>query len=272
MDYPKLLEALLESEPAQKVAQTGQLWQQWQAGGWRDGEGTSALPQSVTVPGRPERLALVASRDLPRRKPTTPEGRAILLHSLVHIEFNAINLALDAAYRFRTLPAAYLADWLQVAAEEAYHFSLLNSHLNHLGYRYGDYPAHNGLWEMALKTADSPLARMALVPRTLEARGLDVTPTIQTKLRDNGDANAALLLEIIFRDEIGHVAIGNRWFNYLCQQQGLEPTATFLQLFEQYGVSPPRPPFAREARYQAGFSAAELDYLEFGGATTVIKG
>ncbi len=266
--YTAVQAALLECDPAVKVAQAQQLWQQWQRGEWltnaaESGGDAVEPPKPLENPGRPLQPELVAPRDLSRRKPTTPEGRAILIHSLVHIEFNAINLALDAAYRFRGLPDRFYGDWLRVAAEEGYHFALLETHLHWLGYRYGDYVAHNGLWEMALKTADDPLARMALVPRTLEARGLDATPTIQAKLRANSDPHAARLLEIIFADEIGHVAIGDYWFRTLCQQRGIaDPIAHYLTLLAAYGVSPPRPPFQGAARQQAGFSDTEINRWE----------
>lgn len=263
--YSAVEAALLECNPAAKVAQAQQLWRQWQRGEWltkgaaEEGSDSVEPPQPLQHPGRPLQPELVAPRDLSRRKPTTPEGRAVLIHSIVHIEFNAINLALDAAYRFRGLPDRFYGDWLRVAAEEGYHFALLESHLQWLGYRYGDFVAHNGLWEMALKTAADPLARMALVPRTLEARGLDVTPAIQAKLRAHGDPHAAQLLEIIFADEIGHVALGDYWFRTLCQQRTItDPAAHYRVLLAAHGVSLPRPPFQQPARQQAGFSAVEL--------------
>jgi uncharacterized ferritin-like protein (DUF455 family) len=196
----------------------------------------------------------------------TPEGHAALIHSIAHIEFNAINLALDAVYRFRDMPDAYYDDWLRVADEEAYHFQLMRDHLRSLGYDYGDFDAHNGLWEMAVKTAHDPLVRMALVPRVLEARGLDVTPGIMKKLADRGDEAAVAILEIIFRDEVGHVEIGSRWFRYLCEQRNVEPEATFRGLFEEYMGAPvkgrAKSGLHRDARLAAGFSENELDYLE----------
>ncbi|MEJ2654165.1 MAG: ferritin-like domain-containing protein [Acidihalobacter sp.] len=149
---------------------------------------------------------------MPRRGLGTREGRAALVHAVAHIEFNAINLALDAVYRFRSLPRAYYDDWLRVADEEARHFMLLADRLTDFGMRYGDLPAHNGLWEMAVKTADDWLLRMALVPRVLEARGLDVTPGMIERLRQAGDMETVAALEVILREEVGHVAIGSRWF------------------------------------------------------------
>lgn len=219
------------------------------------------LTPSVAIPGRPVKPLLVAPLDLPKRSMRTIEGRAALIHALAHIEFNAINLALDAIWRFADMPKSYYRDWLKVAAEEAYHFSMLNAHLQVLGYRYGDFAGHNSLWEMVDRTKADVLARMALVPRTLEARGLDATPALRDKLAQAGDMAAAEILTIILRDEIGHVAIGNHWFNWLCAQRNLEPIATFEALRNQYAAPKLRPPFNLEARRQAGFSEAELTLL-----------
>lgn len=219
-------------------------------------------PQAIGDPGRPERPRLVAPRDLPRRGPGSKEGRARLLHALAHIEFNAINLAWDAVYRFRHMPRAFYSDWARVAHEEALHFRLLCGRLDSLGYVYGDFDAHNGLWEMACKTAHDPLVRMALVPRVLEARGLDVTPGILEKLRQTGDTAAVKVLEIILRDEIGHVEIGSRWFRYLCEKRGVDPEKTFARLLNEYMQGQVRRPFHYEARRKAGFNELEMQYLE----------
>ena len=257
--FEPLLAALREADPARKVAQAGALHQAWCSGEFVAQEG--GVPESLPVPGRPERPLLVAPQEVSRRNPRSRTGHAALLHALAHIEFNAINLALDAAYRFRVLPQAYYGDWLQVAAEEARHFSLLRVHLQSLGYDYGDFLAHDGLWEMAVKTAHDALVRMALVPRVLEARGLDATPAIRAKLLGIGDARAAAILDVIERDEVGHVAIGNRWYFHLCAARGLEPLATFRQLIDQYDAPPLRPPFNWTARSQAGFRADELAWM-----------
>jgi uncharacterized ferritin-like protein (DUF455 family) len=219
-------------------------------------------PLSVDTPGRPSRPRLVPPRDLPQRKPGSREGRATLLHALAHIEFNAINLAWDAVYRFRDMPAAFYTDWARVAGEEALHFRLLCDCLQELGYAYGDFDAHDGLWEMACKTAHDPLVRMALVPRVLEARGLDVTPGILHKLRKTGEVRAVQALEIILRDEIGHVEIGTRWFRYLCAQRDLPPEATFVQLLQEYMHGQVKRPFHYEARERAGFNQLEMQHLE----------
>ena len=213
------------------------------------------------LPGRPPRPRLVAPSDVPRRSPFTPEGRAALLHSVAHIEFNAINLALDAVWRFAGMPEAFYRDWLRVAAEEALHFSLLRAHLQTLGHDYGDFDAHDGLWRMTEATAGDIVARMALVPRTLEARGLDATPPIQAKLLKAGDLAAVAILDVILRDEIGHVAIGNRWYGWLCRRDGLDAEGLYPELVARYAAPRLRGPFNLEARRAAGFSEGELHAL-----------
>ena len=253
---------LQQAEPDQKRSCVAELVEAWH-GNVLDTE--TAPLEPIGQPGRPARPFLVAPRELPRRKLTSPEGHAALIHSICHIEFNAINLALDAVYRFRGLPAEYYTDWLRVAKEEAYHFGLLRDHLRSLGHDYGDFDAHNGLWEMAVDTAHDPMIRMALVPRVLEARGLDVTPGIMHKLAEIGDEQAVEILKIIQRDEVGHVEIGTRWFRYLCEQRKLEPEQTFQDLLSQYMKGNITGPLDREARRQAGFTEAELDYLEGAG-------
>jgi len=185
-----------------------------------------------------------------------------LVHAVAHIEFNAINLALDAVYRFRGMPGEYYADWLSVAADEARHFALLRDRLEDLDARYGDLPAHNGLWEMAEKTADSCLVRMALVPRVLEARGLDVTPGMIERLESAGDSDTAAVLQVILREEVRHVAIGTRWFRYCCDRQGVDPETTFLTLLRAHYGGSVHGPFNTQARYEAGFSKQEMQALE----------
>ncbi len=219
-------------------------------------------PVAIGAPGRPVKPRLVPPRQLPRRRLGSVEGRASLLHALAHIEFNAINLAWDAVYRFRAMPDEFYHDWAGVAFEEAYHFHLLCERLESLGHGYGDFDAHDGLWEMACRTAHDPMVRMALVPRVLEARGLDVTPGIMQRLKDAGDGTSVEILQIILRDEIGHVKIGTRWFRYLCHERKLEPQATFVQLLQEYMKGQVKKPFHYRAREQAGFNAAEMEYLE----------
>ncbi len=214
-----------------------------------------------SIPGIPAKPILVPPLDLPKRSMRTVVGRAALIHALAHIEFNAINLALDAIWRFDNMPDNYYRDWLKVASEEAYHFSLLNAHLQTFGYTYGDFAGHNSLWEMVDRTKNDVLARMALVPRTMEARGLDASPSLRNKFAQVDDLKMAEILDIILRDEIGHVAIGNVWFNWLCTQRKLEPIATFAALCVEYSAPKLKPPFNLEARRQAGFSEAELALL-----------
>jgi uncharacterized ferritin-like protein (DUF455 family) len=221
----------------------------------------AALPEPAGLPGRPARPLLVSPAHVPRRSLHTPQGRAALLHAVAHIEFNAINLALDAIWRFAGMPADYYRDWALVAAEEALHFSLLSEHLASLGHAYGDFDAHDGLWTMVEKTKHDITARMALVPRTLEARGLDATPPMQAKLAQAGDQRAVEILGVILRDEVGHVAIGNRWYRWLCARDGLDPIAHFEQLLVTHHAPRPKPPFNLDARRRAGFDADELAQL-----------
>ncbi|MBF0254947.1 MAG: ferritin-like domain-containing protein, partial [Gammaproteobacteria bacterium] len=217
--------ALLLTDAEAKCQAANALRQDWQAGK------LDLVPielADVAEAGRPEQTRQVQPRHLAKRGIQSPEGRAALIHAITHIEFSAINLALDAVFRFRQLPSDYYADWLQVAAEEAEHFSLLRQRLRELGYDYGDFPVHLGLWQAAMATRADPLARMALVPRLLEARGLDVTPGMMERLRQVKDEATVAILQVILRDEIGHVAAGTRWFHYLCQERGLEPEAAYF--------------------------------------------
>ena len=224
-------------------------------------ETPAAITNTKAVPGRPAKPILVSPLDLPKRSMRTLEGRAALIHALAHIEFNAINLALDAIWRFENMPEKYYRDWLKVAAEEAYHFSLLNAHLQSLGYEYGSFSGHNSLWEMVDRTKNDVLARMALVPRTMEARGLDASPQLRNKFSQVDDLAMAKILDIILHDEIGHVAIGNIWFNWLCNERKLEPVASFERLCVEYCAPKLKPPFNMDARRKAGFSETELALL-----------
>ena len=221
----------------------------------------AAFDAPAELPGRPARPRLVPAREVPSRSVFTTEGRAATLHAIAHIEFNAINLALDAAWRFTGMPQAFYRDWLRVASEEALHFTLLREHLQGLGFDYGDFDAHDGLWTMTARTAHDVLARMALVPRTLEARGLDATPPLQAKFARAGDQRAVEILATILRDEVGHVAIGNHWFRWLCARDGLDPVAHDALLTARHAAPKLRPPFNLEARRAAGFSDEELARL-----------
>lgn len=257
----RALEVLCLADPQQKASAAQALWQAVREGRARL-DAQQALSPSAPLPGRPQRPRLVPTDQVPRRSPFTLEGRAALLHAIAHIEFNAINLALDAVWRFSGMPDAFYEDWLRVAAEEALHFSLLREHLQSLQHDYGDFDAHDGLWAMTDKTKHDLTARMALVPRTLEARGLDATPPIQAKLAKAGDARAVEILDLILRDEIGHVAVGNRWYAWCCAREGLDPVAHYRTLVERYAAPRLKPPYNRPARLAAGFSEAELAALQ----------
>jgi uncharacterized ferritin-like protein (DUF455 family) len=256
------LDALCLREPAAKVAAVHDLWSRIATLALHTD--TPLTPLAHTVPGRPDRPPLRSAKAVPTRSVFTPQGMAAMVHAVCHIEFNAINLALDAVWRFAGMPTAYYLDWLRVAHEEATHFGLLQAHLQAHGHAYGDFDAHDGLWAMCEKTAADVLARMALVPRTLEARGLDATPLIQAKLQraHTPEALAVVdILDIILRDEVGHVAIGNHWYRWLCAQRGLDPEAHYPSLVAQYDAPHLKPPFNDAARLQAGFSAQELAAL-----------
>ena len=214
------------------------------------------------MPGRPAKPALVHPRDLPRRGLGSVQGRAAFVHAIAHIELNAIDLAWDAVYRFRGLPSALYADWVQVAHDESRHFVLLRNRMREFGHDYGDFDAHNGLWEMTEKTAHDGLARMALVPRVLEARGLDVTPGMIVKLRELGDEATVAILDLILQEEVAHVAAGSRWFRWYCEQRGVEPRARFRELLKEYAGGYLHGPFNIEARLLAGFDEDELAALE----------
>ena len=259
----RALDILRLRDPVEKASQARRLMEH---GGDHGLDPSETLPEPADIPGRPARPRLVSPKEVPARSPFTPEGRAALLHSIAHIEFNAINLALDAVWRFPGMPGAYYLDWLRVAGEEALHFSLLREHLLTLGVDYGDFDAHDGLWLMTQATAGDITARMALVPRTLEARGLDATPPIQAKLRRAGDLRAVEILDVILRDEVGHVAIGNHWYRWLCGRDGLDAEALYPRLVEKYFAPRQRPPFNLDARRAAGFSEAELQALGMGGS------
>ncbi len=211
--------------------------------------------------GTPERPERVPSYRLPKRRMGAPEGHAALMHAFAHIEFNAINIAWDAVYRFNGMPVQFYADWARIAKEEAHHFQLINDYLKALGLDYGSFPAHDELWQMVEKTAHDVLVRMALVPRVLEARGLDVTPDIIKKFKHHGYGKAAEIMAIIYQDEIGHVRTGTHWFQFVCHRRRLEPVATFRQLLEEYAGDKIRQPFNEIARKKAGFSHKEMELL-----------
>ena len=263
----RALAAFCLTDPLQKAAAT--MAMQW------DQTAPDALDCELRIPykgqpGRPALPELVHPQQVPRRSPFTPEGHCALVHSIAHIEFNAINLALDAIWRFEGLPPAYYGDWLQVAQEEAKHFTMLRNHLLEQGHDYGDFVAHDGLWTMCENTRHDVTTRMALVPRTLEARGLDATPIIQAKLRKVGTARALAavdILDVILAEEVGHVAIGNRWYHWLCQREALEPTAFYAEVAARHAAPRLKPPFNLAARRLAGFTDLELAALPTGETT-----
>ncbi len=252
-------QALQECDPVKKAHNCQHLW-------------SVIVDQAITLkplkhagvpiqPGRPVKPELVPPGQVARRRLGSQEGRAALIHAIAHIEFNAINLALDATLRFPQMPAVFYRDWLSVAADEAKHFLLLAERLRQLGYQYGDFSAHNGLWEMAEKTAHDVLIRMALVPRVLEARGLDVTPGMIQRLQSVGDHDTVTILKIILHEEERHVEVGSHWFRYCCELRGMESDATFEALLEQYYQGQIKLPLNEPARRRALFSDSEIKML-----------
>lgn len=219
------------------------------------------ISEPTGLPGRPAQPELIPHHQIQQYSLLTNQGKAALVHSVAHIEFNAINLALDAVWRFAGMPDQFYLDWIRIAGEEALHFTLLRDHLVTLGYDYGSFPAHNNLWLMAEKTSADILARIGLVPRTLEARGLDVSPGVREKLIGAGDHRGAAIFNTILQDEIGHVLAGNYWYRWLCSERGLDPVRTYAELEQRYDPPPIRPPFNLSARRQAGFTEQEITCL-----------
>jgi uncharacterized ferritin-like protein (DUF455 family) len=257
--YDSALACLHISDPYEKASCAKLLYQYWCTG--KLNRAPSDAPEQIENPGRPSLPRLVSPRQVPKRGFNSRQGLNKLAHAIAHIEFNAINLALDAVYRFRGMPDDYYADWLRVAAEESSHFMMLAEYLQTNNAMYGDYNAHNGLWEMAVKTEHDVMVRMALVPRVLEARGLDVTPGMVAKLKKVGEQKLVDILEVIHKEEIGHVLIGTRWFNYECQQRGLSPQDVFTELLDKHVNGIIQGPFDEESRLQAGFTETEMHRL-----------
>lgn len=267
MSWSDVRAALAETDPQAKCLRVDRLWGKVESGVFvpvdpARSSASEAVRSGVPSVGRPDRPVLVHPSKLPRRGLGSAEGRIALIHAVAHIEFNAINLGLDAALRFAGMPDAYYRDWLSVAWDEARHFRLLEDRLHQLGAAYGDFPAHNGLWDMAEKTAHDVLVRMALVPRVLEARGLDVTPGMIERLRAVDDRATVACLETILDEEVRHVAVGSRWFRFCCEDRDVDPEPTFRQLLTDYFGGALRGPFNHPARREAGFSAQELEALE----------
>jgi len=243
-----------------KLKWTHLAWQQFERGElcFESSDSPMAIDQ-VRFPQRP---ILMSPRHMPKRSFNTAEGKTAFFHAIAHIEFIAISLAWDMLYRFRDMPENFYKDWLLVAEEEAQHFSMIREHLISRGIDYGDLPAHGGLWEHAQQTAEDLLARLAVVPRCMEARGLDATPVMIDKFKGIGDTKSAAILEKILNDEIGHVELGSKWFKFECERQTLAPDKHYIDLIKNYDMGKPKGPFNREMRIMAGFSEAELDWLE----------
>ena len=265
-EYPKTVteaacRVLRAPDPAAKAEFTRRFARAWTRGAI-DEIGAAVPP---CRPARPTRPELRGPGDMPRRRITAaPAGRIALLHALAHIELNAIDLAWDIIARFAASASdsrLFCSDWIGVAADEARHFVMLSDRLAALGADYGDLPAHDGLWEAAADTNGSLAARLAVVPLVLEARGLDVTPLMVDKLRRAGDDATAEILEIIHADEIGHVAVGRRWFDDYCHRAGREPAETFHELVRKHFKGSLKPPFNRESRDRAGLGPAYYEPL-----------
>lgn len=257
--YLLLYQAIQETDPISKCQLTDALFHHWKQDSATVQDAPIAL---IHEAGRPEQPELIDPKKVAKRSFNTEQGRLALIHSFAHIEFNAINLALDAAYRFRQLPHRFISDWLQVAYEEAKHFRLLNDCLISRGSHYGAWSAHGGLWHMAQQTSHSLVHRMAMVPRVMEARGLDVTPSMINKFVQFGDQEMADILKIIYQEEIGHVAIGNHWYHHACQAENIDPHTTFHQLIEHHLKGRLRGRFNMSARIEAGFEQHELEALQ----------
>ncbi len=213
-------------------------------------------PELPERPGRPARPELVPPKAVEKRSLHTLPGRIALLHALAHIELNAVDLALDIVARFATepVPHSFFDGWMQVAFEEAKHFGMVRARLRALGADYGDMPAHDGLWQAAHSTRNDLTARLAVVPLILEARGLDVTPSLQEKMRETGDIESAEVLKVIYEDEKGHVAIGAKWFRFLCARERKDPARTFQDLVRANFRGALKAPFNDLARAEAGLT------------------
>ncbi len=241
--------------PAEKVRLAYGTAQKWFSRGLSIRQETieTRMPNRPGRPGKPE---LKAARDMPKRAIGGRSGKIALLHSLAHIELNAVDLTWDMIGRFacEVLPRSYYDDWVQVGLEEAKHFSMLDTHLKDNGAYYGDLPAHDGLWQAAQDTGHSLIARLAIIPLVLEARGLDITPSMIEKAESLGDSATAKILHRIYTDEKRHVAFGAKWFRFLCDRHRLRPDRTFQDLVRKHFKGPLKPPFNDRARSEAGLT------------------
>ena len=213
-------------------------------------------PDLPERPGRPAKPVLVPPKATEKRSLHTLAGRVAMLHALAHIELNAVDLALDIVARFASepVPHSFFDGWMRVAFEEAKHFRMVRDRLRALGADYGDMPAHDGLWQAAHSTRNDLTARLAVVPLILEARGLDVTPSLQDKMRETGDIESADVLKVIYEDEKGHVAVGAKWFRFLCAREKKDPAATFKALVRANFRGALKAPFNDVARAEAGLT------------------
>ena len=254
------IEALRAGDLDRKIEVTRQTAFLWYNG--RLGIGGAVGEAPPDRPGRPAEPNLVPPKFLKKRSIRSERGRIALLHAIAHIELNAIDLAWDIVARFADpsansgsrMPRSFFDGWVRVALEEAKHFSLLRQRLNQLNSYYGALDAHDGLWEAAQNTGHDLTARLAVVPLILEARGLDITPSLLRQMEEVDDPESAAIFHIIYRDELGHVAVGAKWFRYLCLRQGLEPDSSFQQLVRKYFRGPLKPPFNDFARCRAGLT------------------
>ncbi|MCP3850874.1 MAG: ferritin-like domain-containing protein [Gammaproteobacteria bacterium] len=263
--YEEAKNCFLTNDPDEKLSLSMEIVGEWDAGllEWKESDlEQKEPPLQLNRPGKLDKPVLVEVSKVRNRGFKSIQQRASLIHALTHIELTAVNLSWDSVYRYRHMPKEYYDDWVQTAKEETQHFFLLRQSLRDMGYDYGDFPAHNELWQMAVDTADDLMARMAIVHRVLEARALDVVPFSVEKFRGIGDSKTADSLIIIANDEIGHVNSGSRWFRYECEKQQLEPDKMFFTLMKKYLKSTPKGPFNQDARLKAGFSRAEMQELE----------
>lgn len=262
--YQEAKNCFLTADPDEKMQLSLEIASDWDAGllQWNEGDAPLEPILQLNQPGRLEKPELVEAGKVKNRGFKSVQQRAALIHALAHIEMTAVNLSWDSIYRYRQLPGEYYDDWVKTAREETQHFYLLRQSLRDMGYDYGDFPAHNELWQMAVTTADDLMARMAIVHRVLEARALDVVPFSVEKFRAIGDKSTADSLIIIANDEIGHVNAGSRWFRYRCEQEQVDADKMFFGLIKKYLRSTPKGPFNREARLKAGFSTYEMQELE----------
>lgn len=255
-------QVLLTPDPGEKAALSRKMAVQWRAGDLSE----DCLAMPPDRPARPGDPVLLPPAKMPRRRGGATRNRIALLHAVAHIEFNAIDLAWDMVARFarfdgETMPRAFLDDWVGVADDEARHFSMIRERLLALGADYGDLPAHDGLWQAAEATRHDALARLAVVPMVLEARGLDVTPSMIERLQGMGDEKSAASLKVIYEDEISHVAAGERWFRYLCRRRGKDIQTHFHALVRENFAGLLKPPFNHDARLAAGMQTGLYEPL-----------